>query len=76
MFGNGKRKSYFLPKSAGTSPHWSVSHLSSGVVYLLECNHFSARSISSNNFSVCGVRSSLVLHFFCLTQFKAFRLSE
>ena len=34
FFHNDQRVTYvyFLPKSAGTSPHWSVSHFRSGVV--------------------------------------------
>ena len=39
-------KAYFLPKSAGISPHCLVSHFRILVVYVFSRNHFSARSIS------------------------------
>ena len=66
---------YFLPKSAGISPHCLVSHFNIGVEYLFSLSHFSARSINPNNFSVSAVRESFVLHFFCFTQLIAFALS-
>ena len=56
--------SYFLPKSAGISPHSLVSHFRIRVVYVFSRSHFSARSISLNSSSVSAVRGSLVLHFF------------
>ena len=36
---------YFLPKSAGISPHLSVCHLIIGFLYVLFLNHDSALSI-------------------------------
>ena len=68
-------KAYFLPKSAGISPHCLVSHFRILVVYVFSRNHFSARSISLKSSSVLGSRGSFVLHFFCLIQLIAFTLS-
>lgn len=49
-------KAYFLPKSAGISPHCLVSHFRILVVYVFSRNHFSARSISLKSSSVLGSR--------------------
>ena len=66
---------HFLPKSAGTSPHFSVSHFSRGTVMGLLCSHASARAMSWNSCSVCGVRARVVLHLRFCTQMSAVRLS-
>ena len=39
------KRLYFLPKSAGISPHLSVCHLIIGFLYVLFLNHASALSI-------------------------------
>jgi hypothetical protein len=53
---NGKKSTqiaaiYFLPKSAGISPQFSVSHFRILFSQVLFFNHASALSIYSNNFS-------------------------
>ena len=69
--------SYFLPKSAGISPHFSVSHLLIGVLSgWFSASHFSARRISSNTTLFFSFSASYVLHFFALIQLMAVRLSE
>ena len=66
---------YFLPKSAGISPHCSVSHFTIGIVTRCALSHASARSMSWNSCSVSSVRSSSVLQLFLRTQLIAVRLS-
>ena len=41
------REGYFRPKSAGISPHWSVSHFRMGLVTRCALSQASARAIIS-----------------------------
>ena len=41
------REGYFRPKSAGISPHWSVSHFKMGLVTRCALSQASARAIIS-----------------------------
>ena len=71
-----RQRDYFLPKSAGISPHSLVSHLTIGFFQVCVRSHFSARAIIWNSSSVSGVRYSFVLHFFFVTHRMALYESE
>ena len=56
---------FFLPKSAGTSPHWAVSHFLTSACCGCALNQLSARAIMSNKGAVffgC-VRASFCIAF-------------
>ena len=55
-----------IPEAALTSPFQTAA-----LTALVLCRYIIWKSSS-----VFGVRSSFVLHFFCFTQLRAFRLSE
>lgn len=59
---------FFLPKSAGTSPHWAVSHFLTSACCGCALNQLSARAIMSNKGAVFSLRSSFVLHCIFFTQ--------
>ena len=59
---------FFLPKSAGTSPHCAVSHFLTSAWCGFALNQLSARAIMSNKGAVFSLRSSFVLHCIFFTQ--------
>ena len=58
---------YFLPKSAGISPHCGVSHFIMGTVISLLASQYSARAMSSKRYPFFAVCGNLVRAFLALT---------